>query len=408
MLKGGLRKNKSVSYTAFTLVELLVVIAIIGVLIALLLPAVQAAREAARRMSCSNKIKQLSIALHNYHDVNLTSFPAGNFFNYNGNSSTDGAVCGPGGLSGFIALLSYCEQTALYDKIVANKYCYRWNNNDPSGGSTAVTITGTTTAIDSDKTDERNPPIASLNLLLCPSDSNTKSGSSMHGRTSYRFCYGDLPHWSSYSWSVTSGSPVITVYTCTDGRGPFASHKWYGFSQITDGTSNTIVFSERVCSSVITEDSDIRSAFLASRTISSTVITPLAASVYASSGREYTNVSSTVHMGGSGWRWGCGEMAYTGFLTIFAPNGKCMGSSSPTMSTNTTRSAITASSNHSGGVLSGLADGSVRFISDTIDNGGYKAEDSIGAPPLKTSGTSDFGIWGAYGTRNGGESKTLP
>ncbi|MDR1964362.1 MAG: DUF1559 domain-containing protein, partial [Planctomycetaceae bacterium] len=101
----------------FTLVELLVVIAIIGVLIALLLPAVQAAREAARRMQCSNNFKQIGIALHNYHDIN-DAFPAGR---QTGNIRTTG-----GGLhyqwSPDAILLPFMEQTAAWDGIQGLDY----------------------------------------------------------------------------------------------------------------------------------------------------------------------------------------------------------------------------------------------------------------------------------------------
>ena len=101
MGRGGLR--------AFTLVELLAVIAIIGILIALLLTAVQAAREAARRMTCSNNMKQVSLALHTYHDASK-GFPA--FTGWGGIQN--------GGISSFnIALLPYCEQTACYETWVS-------------------------------------------------------------------------------------------------------------------------------------------------------------------------------------------------------------------------------------------------------------------------------------------------
>ncbi|HEV3023411.1 MAG TPA: DUF1559 domain-containing protein, partial [Pirellulales bacterium] len=100
--------RKLLKRTAFTLVELLVVIAIIGILIALLLPAVQAAREAARRAQCTNNLKQLGIALHNYHDI-YKRFPIGyatDFYLPDIQWERGGAM---------VRLLQFCEQKQLYD-----------------------------------------------------------------------------------------------------------------------------------------------------------------------------------------------------------------------------------------------------------------------------------------------------
>ena len=98
---------------AFTLVELLVVIAIIGVLIALLLPAVQQAREAARRIECNNKMKQLGLALHNYHDT-YQKFPAGAHM---GDGKTTSCTASGRGIPWTVAILPFLELTNLYDQV---------------------------------------------------------------------------------------------------------------------------------------------------------------------------------------------------------------------------------------------------------------------------------------------------
>lgn len=120
----------------FTLVELLVVIAIIGILVALLLPAIQAAREASRRSQCSNNLRQLAVAMQNYHD-NLKSFPPGNLWyapNHNWTDSNPGGqVLGAFGWPAF--LLPYLEQKALQDKINFDKQAFVQTICDYSNGT---------------------------------------------------------------------------------------------------------------------------------------------------------------------------------------------------------------------------------------------------------------------------------
>jgi prepilin-type N-terminal cleavage/methylation domain-containing protein/prepilin-type processing-associated H-X9-DG protein len=174
----------------FTLIELLVVIAIIGVLIALLLPAVQAAREAARRSQCTNNLKQIGIALHNYHDAN-NCFVSGRPGNFQG-TGTEGNDSSSA--SGFVSLLAFAEQGPVYS---AWNFQLQWNLADASRGSfgpsTAEGLRANTSAA-----------ATVLNLFLCPSDiaapSFNLSGSTRNdcpnppliGTSSYAFCAGSF------------------------------------------------------------------------------------------------------------------------------------------------------------------------------------------------------------------------
>ena len=203
---------------AFTLVELLVVIAIIGVLVALLLPAVQAAREAARRTQCNNNLKQLTIALHNYHDTYLYFV-----FRRGGTGGGTALQSNQNRLSGFIPLLPFMEQKPMYDQIAAG---------DPTTTPDPTPPMGQTAWNQWPTTGRHIGWNDSPDMLLCPSDNgySTKVGR----LNSYAFSNGDQVQ------GATSG---ISGHM----RGPFGlSANVYNMSHITDGTSNTAAFSERV------------------------------------------------------------------------------------------------------------------------------------------------------------------
>ena len=227
------RNSRSRNKSGFTLIELLVVIAIIAVLIALLLPAVQQAREAARRTQCKNQMKNLGLALHNYHD-NFSVFPYG---------AIGPGTCGTAPFNrimnqkGWVQVLPYIDQAPLLNQ---------FNSNNPAGdfNGGGGTLVGTGTAAGG------NDAVVSrkLALFLCPSDAND---------THYR------PTSTNYNISaVSQTNGLFAAYTnydfnvwrnCTpfdqlprDQRRFFGLHGCTKLSDITDGTSNSVMLSETV------------------------------------------------------------------------------------------------------------------------------------------------------------------
>jgi prepilin-type N-terminal cleavage/methylation domain-containing protein len=400
-------EKSNYSTNAFTLVELLVVIAIIGILIALLLPAVQSAREAVRRMSCANKLHQLSIATHNYHDT-FDVVPA-----YNFGPGLDGPSVGrfasatnKGKLSlnlysSLVALLAFMEQEPLAAAIA------KYEVDEPEVKLTC-NVTGAVNPATLNlvilENDPRSPPWrVLLKNLICPSNTNTAliDPATRQGGSNYVISSGDVPMRKLGGTDATEAETVVRGW----GRGPIRYCKWNNFNSITDGLSNTVIYSERHVSPQVS---------VTGFSMKETYISAIGLSGYASG----VDVGSTISVqdcldhqgvggdyknplvGGSkatnsncGRRWASAFEGLLTFSTAIAPNG-------PSCSTAHFWLAP-PQSNHFGGVNAAFTDGSVHFISDTIQTGD---------PSLypTRSGVSPYGVWGALGSADGEEVRSIP
>lgn len=374
-----MRKRTSVA-KGFTLVELLVVIAIIGILVGLLLPAVQAAREAARRMQCTNGMKQLSLALLNYESAYKALVPrkggtTGAFTGANRNNSNGGR------LSGFVMLLPYIEQAPMYDKIQAGDSSGLFNYAAAQGGPTVAdggpaAWTGWT------------PWNISPSMLNCPSDGPVFNASTSTSTNNYAFCVGDTNN---------------NALNIADSRGVFGNLRYTKLSAIVDGTSNTIVFSERLkanfgITNVVANQIEIG---LGTATSATNILTA-PSTCYATAVGRYFNAGQLVK-GRFGSLWTDGQSERVCFNTILPPNKpSCTSDANVNADSgaNTFGLLIPASSRHTGGVNVGRADGSVQFVSNSVDTGNLAVAEQL-------SGPSPYGVWGAMGSKSGGEAAAI-
>lgn len=293
------RKNRA----AFTLVELLVVIAIIGILIALLLPAVQAAREAARRSQCSNNLKQLGLAMHNYHDSQKV-FP----YNYRGEGeswSNHRRDCW------FHRILPYIEQQPLYNQYEADQAQYAW------------------WVAESIRT-------AKVPALCCPSDPDSPglggAGGSLAFQGNLLVCVGD----NTNTAGASSATDTSTTYT-----GVIYGYSKTRFASITDGTSNTLLASEGIARRQ--EGSTLNSWGDAGGYWGSG---PHGGTAFTTYQPPNTSVPDFIHT--------C--------KSVNMPRSPCTSGAATTAVR-----VVYARSYHPGGVNVAMADASVRFISETIN-----------------------------------------
>jgi prepilin-type N-terminal cleavage/methylation domain-containing protein/prepilin-type processing-associated H-X9-DG protein len=367
---------------AFTLVELLVVIAIIGILIGLLLPAVQMAREAARRADCTNRIRQLGLAVHNYHST-YNSLPG---YDVGPDSREYSRWRSVHVYSTFVGLLPFLEQAFVADAISA------YDKEHPTVPLSCNSSTVYPYGIPWD--DPNSPPWrVVLPQLVCPSDPNgeLRRPSIGSGANSYVISSGDIPFNTSFDDMETYPPQKV-------GRGPFKMMAYQGIEAIADGTSNTIMMSERLSGFAGEKRTRVKETYMMmvwwggdDPTDDGDALDPI--ECYSTvSGTEYNDPFYLPSNNYSGRHWAHGAPDVTSISTIMPPNGPGCSSFNHLV--------IGPTSNHSGGVNVLFGDASVRFVNETINTG------DLSRSPVM-SGPSPYGVWGALGSADGSESDSL-
>jgi prepilin-type N-terminal cleavage/methylation domain-containing protein/prepilin-type processing-associated H-X9-DG protein len=320
---------------AFTLIELLVVIAIIAVLIALLVPAVQKVRESASRSQCQNNMKQIGIALHNFHDANKR-LPSG---------SKSAATYGPSPLEVILPYVDQGPTHALWDDTKASGASTDGSNNDVVGATRVV-------------------------IYLCPTDNQLWERRTFFAWTNYHANYGTWVT-SKSGWDGVFG-PNFVAY------GGISALPSVRLTDITDGSSTTGAFAE-VCRGPHDEPNVPR----ADRTDCFEATAGIAAGTALATARNtLLGMNSTTAGFAGGWSppwryrgypWREGSIWRGGYNHLLAPNKPCWR-----VNAEWWQLVTPASSWHTGGANVVFADGSVRFVRDDINPDAWTAAGSRG------------------------------
>jgi len=332
----------------FTLIELLVVIALVATLIGLLLPAVQSAREAARRARCANNLRQIGLALHSY-EAQFNAFPfQSTLLNRANISNLVPPACNPGNisfeyLSAQVRLMPFLEHATTFASVnFSMEFCVTSDYRRHPANTTALNVR--------------------IETLLCPSDGRAMAGEGYP--TSYRGNVGVGPNIHTTSESPDSGNGFF----------PFESA--FPSAAIVDGLAHTVAFSERLVGSG-------RKPGSADRDFGDLTINYRGASLTADFALDVCRLAaaspSFPRFIEGGYRWDEGSRTNAYYTHAQEPNGSIPDALPP--NANPRWGIATARSHHPGGVNALMGDGSTRFVTETIQRP----------------------VWRALGTRNGRE-----
>jgi prepilin-type N-terminal cleavage/methylation domain-containing protein len=366
----------------FTLVELLVVIAIIGILVGLLLPAVQAAREAARRMQCGNNLKQMALACLNYEST-YKKFPT----NYVGRGpGNQGIGVDNNEYAYTISILPYIEQGPLYDRMMGRAR--------PAGPGLPRPWAGTGGYHDAAQQvwglDQKSWAI-DISAFICPSDPPPPVRNESPSLINYKCSFGDTYYQNHFPVNNGSGGDA------RDNRGIFHMNRYLPISGVLDGLSNTVLLGEVAGGGGVR---DLKGG-VAQQMQNWAPAGCLARVQFVNGRKQLSGNVREVFRPVSGRAWD-GRPYFIAVTTMSAPNSPHCNWGDGDWN----ESIVPASSFHTGGAQVALGDGSVHFISESIDTGNAAAIQQNSATTY--SGPSLYGVWGALGSRLGGEVAALP